>query len=64
MTERAYIQDRQDETDRYASREGFCRIFAVPEVREARTGALKELEASPHMDRPQNQIFRAGEEVK
>jgi hypothetical protein len=27
MTERAYIQDRKDETDRYASREDFCRIF-------------------------------------
>jgi len=28
MTERAYIQDRKDETDRYASREDFRRIFA------------------------------------
>src|SRR6201993_656648 len=27
MTERAYIQDRKDETDRYASREDFRRIF-------------------------------------
>jgi DNA-directed RNA polymerase specialized sigma24 family protein len=27
MTERAYIQDRNDETDQYASREDFCRIF-------------------------------------
>src|SRR5258708_2290511 len=29
MTERAYIQDRkdEDETDWYASREDFCRIF-------------------------------------
>ena len=27
MTERAYIQDRKDETDWYASREDFCRIF-------------------------------------
>jgi len=28
MTERAYIQDPKDETDRYASREDFRRIFA------------------------------------
>ena len=27
MTERAYIQDRKDETNRYANREDFCRIF-------------------------------------
>jgi DNA-directed RNA polymerase specialized sigma24 family protein len=27
MTERAYIQERRDETDRYASREDFLRIF-------------------------------------
>jgi DNA-directed RNA polymerase specialized sigma24 family protein len=27
MTKRAYIQDRKDETDRYASREDFRRIF-------------------------------------
>jgi hypothetical protein len=27
MTERAYIQDRKDETDRYSSREDFRRIF-------------------------------------
>src|SRR5690348_16580666 len=27
MTERAYIQDPKDETDRYASREDFRRIF-------------------------------------
>ena len=27
MTKRMHIPDRQDETDRYASREDFCRIF-------------------------------------
>jgi hypothetical protein len=27
MNERTYIQDRKDESDRYASREDFCRIF-------------------------------------
>jgi DNA-directed RNA polymerase specialized sigma24 family protein len=37
---------------------------SVPEVQEARTRALKELAASPHMDRPQNHIVRSGEEVK
>jgi hypothetical protein len=40
MTDRAYIQDRHDETDRYASREDFRRIVTVPEVQEARTRAV------------------------
>jgi hypothetical protein len=30
---------------------------SVPEIREARSRALKGLADSPHMDRSQNQIF-------
>lgn len=30
---------------------------SIPDVREARTRALKELAASPHMARPQNQVL-------
>jgi DNA-directed RNA polymerase specialized sigma24 family protein len=37
---------------------------SVGDIREGRTRALKELADSPHMEPSENQLFRAGKEVK